>query len=77
MPTKKQQFEMQLEVNNIFFGYDNTNRVLDNVSFSLAENETIAILGQSGCGKSTLLKIICGLLPNNNKKNYFGFGHLR
>ena len=60
---------MQLEVNNISFGYDNANKVLDNVSFSVSENETIAILGQSGCGKSTLLKIICGLLPNY-KKNY-------
>ncbi|MEI6411897.1 MAG: ABC transporter ATP-binding protein [Bacteroidota bacterium] len=36
--------------------------VLHDLSFGLAEKQTLAILGRSGCGKTTLLKIIAGLL---------------
>lgn len=36
--------------------------VLDDINFSLRENEIIALLGRSGSGKSTLLRIIAGLI---------------
>ena len=36
---------------------------LENVSFSAASEEFLAILGPSGCGKSTLLGLVAGLLP--------------
>ena len=36
--------------------------VLDNVDFSLAEGEIVALLGKSGSGKSTLLRIMAGLI---------------
>jgi ABC-type nitrate/sulfonate/bicarbonate transport system ATPase subunit len=35
-------------------------RVIDGVSFSVADGEFIAIVGPSGCGKSTLMNIIAG-----------------
>ena len=38
-----------------------SNKILDNVSLELAEDELLVILGPSGCGKSTLLRLIAGL----------------
>ena len=37
----------------------NENIVLDNVNFSLAPKERIAIIGKNGGGKSTLMKLLC------------------
>jgi zinc transport system ATP-binding protein len=36
--------------------------VLENVTFSIKENETVVILGPNGGGKTTLLKLMLGLL---------------
>ena len=35
--------------------------VLDNVNFSVGNDEFVCLVGPSGCGKSTLLRIIAGL----------------
>ncbi len=35
--------------------------VLDNLNFSVKDNEFLSILGPSGCGKTTLLKILIGI----------------
>lgn len=37
--------------------------VLDNLSFSLAQGESLCVVGESGSGKTTLLKALLGLLP--------------
>src|SRR3569832_81947 len=47
--------------------------VLDDVNFSLAEREIVALLGKSGSGKSTLLRIMAGLIPADaGKAEYRG-----
>ncbi|MCC6298827.1 MAG: ABC transporter ATP-binding protein [Anaerolineales bacterium] len=49
-----------LEVRNLFKSYDG-NLLLADISFNIAEGETVCLLGASGSGKSTLLRIIAGL----------------
>ena len=53
-----------LRVNNLK-KYFNTPRgtlyAVDNVSFSIAEKETLGVVGESGCGKSTLGRTILRL----------------
>lgn len=47
--------------------------VLDDVNFTMYENEIVALLGKSGSGKSTLLRIIAGLIkPSKGQVVYHG-----
>ena len=56
-----------IELKNVaksFKSSDGSSRaVLEQVDFTLAEGEIVALLGQSGSGKSTLLRIMAGLIP--------------
>ena len=38
---------------------------VENVSFTVAKGEVVALLGPSGCGKSTILNMVAGLLPRS------------
>lgn len=49
-----------LTAENIGKSYGN-DVVLDNVSFSLDREETLAVVGPSGCGKTSLLYLLSGL----------------
>jgi NitT/TauT family transport system ATP-binding protein len=47
--------------------------VLDDISFTLAEGEIVALLGKSGSGKSTLLRCVAGLIaPSSGIVAYRG-----
>jgi oligopeptide transport system ATP-binding protein len=41
-------------------------RAVDGVSFTVAEGETLGLVGESGCGKTTLGKVILRLLPETS-----------
>jgi peptide/nickel transport system ATP-binding protein len=55
-----------LEVENLqthFRTPDGVNRAVDGVSFTVAEGETLAVVGESGCGKSVTASSILRLIP--------------
>jgi zinc transport system ATP-binding protein len=61
-----------LEFDNVTFSYNSTT-VLENVSFTVGENELAYIVGPNGGGKTTLLKLILGLLqPDEGSIVVFG-----
>lgn len=47
-----------LEAKNISFRFAGRKPVLQDISFTLAKGEMIALLGESGCGKSTTMAIL-------------------
>lgn len=54
-----------LEVNELKVAYGQS-RVIHGVSFTVRENETLAIMGRNGMGKTTLFKSLIGALPNSD-----------
>ncbi|GLQ55612.1 ABC transporter ATP-binding protein [Devosia nitrariae] len=50
-----------LEVTDLKKIFGGSVRAVDGVSFSLAERETLALVGESGCGKSTVSRLILRL----------------
>lgn len=70
-----------IEVENLNFGYDQDNILIDKLSFKISMEDKICIIGKNGKGKSTLLKLLIGnldALSGNIKTNpkteigYFG-----
>jgi ATP-binding cassette, subfamily B, bacterial MsbA len=51
-------FHNQLEFQGVGFAYEDSNKVLDNINFTLKKGKTIALVGSSGGGKSTIADLI-------------------
>ena len=48
-----------IEFENINFSYNENQNVLNDVSFKVNKNESIALIGRTGSGKTSLVNIIC------------------
>ncbi|OMQ09072.1 ribosomal protection-like ABC-F family protein [[Flexibacter] sp. ATCC 35103] len=55
-----------LILQNIAYKHSNTNLLFDTISFTINNQDKIALIGNNGVGKSTLLKIIAGELQPSN-----------
>ncbi len=56
-----------IEFANVTYGYGEKN-VIEDLSFKIKANSSIALVGESGSGKSTILKLIMGLVKNEKGK---------
>ena len=62
-------------VTNLSFFYNPSKMILDDISFTIHNNEIVGILGKNGSGKTTLLNLMTGFLKdysgkiNINQKN--------
>lgn len=53
------QLQGNINYQNVSFGYENKENVLEKINLSIRAGETVALVGPSGAGKTT----ICSLLP--------------
>ncbi|MGQ9646864.1 MAG: ABC transporter ATP-binding protein [Thermodesulfobacteriota bacterium] len=55
---KKEEIRGNVEFRRVSFSYNGTDPVLQDVSFSVREGETVAIVGATGAGKTSLLHLL-------------------
>lgn len=60
-----------LEVNNLSVCYGNVD-ILNNISFSLKENQWMMIVGPNGAGKSTVINAVSQGVPYKGSVSFFG-----
>jgi len=57
LPVKRMRGEV--EFRNMWFGYKKDDFVLKDISFSVREGESLAVVGATGVGKSSLVNALC------------------
>ena len=57
--------DSMIDISNVTFSYDDK-KVLDKLSISAKQGESIALVGKSGCGKSTIAKLLLGFYESKN-----------
>lgn len=62
-----------IKLENIYFEYENGNKVLEAFDFEIKAGERIALKGSNGAGKTTVFKLIMGLIKaQKGKLHIFG-----
>ena len=54
-----------IEFKNVSYSYTDNKKIINNLSFKINNNSSIALVGESGSGKSTIIKLIMGLIKYN------------
>ena len=58
--------EGNIEFKNVSYSYNGEKNIIDNLSFKIDTDSSVALVGESGSGKSTIIKLIMGLLKYKN-----------
>ena len=56
-----------IEFQNVSFSYGEGKPVVEHLSFSIREGETVGLIGANGAGKSTIMKLLLGLLSGSGE----------
>lgn len=59
---KIEKLDGNIEFKNVFYSYVDDKNIIENLSFKINKNSSIALVGESGSGKSTIIKLIMGLI---------------
>jgi len=59
---KLKELNGNVEFKNVSYSYNNEKNIINNLSFKINKNSSVALVGESGSGKSTIIKLIMGLL---------------
>ena len=61
------------ELKDVYYSYDNSTKVLENINYRFEKGYVYAIIGKSGSGKTTLLSLMSALdVPTSGKILYNG-----
>jgi ATP-binding cassette subfamily B protein len=58
LPLQREAIRGNVEFHHVSFSYNGEDKVLKDVSFSVREGETVAIVGATGAGKTSLLHLL-------------------
>ena len=56
-----------IEFQNVSFSYDGERPVVENLSFTIQDGESVGLIGANGAGKSTIMKLLLGLLSGQGQ----------
>lgn len=59
---KLKELSGNVEFKNVSYSYNNEKNIINNLSFKINKNSSVALVGESGSGKSTIIKLIMGLI---------------
>ena len=61
---------------NVSFSYENAVPVVEKLSFTIQDGETVGLIGANGAGKSTIMKLLLGLLSGEGEITVDGLPHM-
>ena len=59
---KLKKIDGNIEFKNVSYSYIDDKSIINDLSFKINKNSSIALVGESGSGKSTIIKLIMGLI---------------
>lgn len=66
-----QNFNGNIEFKNVYFSYDNKQKVLKDINIDVKNGETVALVGHTGSGKSSIINLLMRFYDPTEGEVYF------